>query len=157
MGHAGSVCYPLKELEAAVEGLVEAFFLALKGGFDGVGFGGEFGEDGAELFDEGVDELGEEGSFAGESEVTAVADGAAQDTAKDVVAAVVAGEDAVGDGEGEGADVVGDYTEGDGVVKEGFVGVGSIGVDVVVGFVGEFFQFAEVGGEGVGVVVGGFL
>ena len=97
--------------------LVEAVLFPLKGRFDGVGLGFELGEDAAELLDEGIDEVGEEGFFAGEAEVAAVFDGAAEDAAEDVVAAVVAGEDAVGDGEGKGADVVGDHAEGDGVFE----------------------------------------
>ena len=47
------------------------------------------------------------------AERAAVADGAAQDAAQDVVAVGVAGLDAVGDGEAERADVVGDDAEGD--------------------------------------------
>ena len=48
-----------------------------------------------------------------EAERAAVADGAAQDAAQDVVAVGVAGLDAVGDGEAQRADVVGDDAEGD--------------------------------------------
>jgi len=53
--------------------------------------------------------------------------------------------------------VVGDYAEGDSVFEEGFVGIGSVGVDVVVSFSRELFQFTEVRGEGIGVVVGRLL
>ena len=48
-----------------------------------------------------------------ETEGAAVADGAAEDAAQDVVAVVVAGQNAVGDGKTQGADVVGDDAEGD--------------------------------------------
>jgi hypothetical protein len=43
-------------------------------------------------------------------------DGAAQEAAQDVAAAVVGGQDAVGDGERQRAQVVGDHAHGDGVL-----------------------------------------
>ena len=60
---------------------------------------------------EDVHELVEEGFV--ESQGAAIAHGAAQDAAQDVVAVRVARLDAVGDGEAERADVVGDDAEGD--------------------------------------------
>ena len=73
--------------------------------------GADFGEDVAHRVGEHVHEFVEE-RFV-EAERAAVAHGAAQDAAQDVVAVVVAGLDAVGDGEAQRADVVGDDAEGD--------------------------------------------
>ena len=78
---------------------------------DVVLFGAEFGEDVAHRVGQDGDQLVEERLV--EAEGAAVADGAAEDAAQDVVAVVVAGLDAVGNGEAQGADVVGDDTEGD--------------------------------------------
>ena len=111
----------------------------MKGGLDGVLFGFELGEDVAKLFDEGVNEVGEEGFLAREAEGAAVFDGAAEDAAQDVVATGIAWEDAVGDGEAEGADVVGDHAEGDGVGEDSFVGSFGVGVNVDIGFAAELF------------------
>ena len=66
----------------------------------------------------GVDELVEEG-LAG-AELVAVADGAAADAAQHIGAAFVARDDAVGDGERAGADVVSDHLEGRGFRIDGF-------------------------------------
>ena len=71
----------------------------------------DFGKDIAHRSREHIDELVEERLV--EAERAAVADRAAQDAAQDVVAAFVAGLDAVGDGEAQRADVVGDDAEGD--------------------------------------------
>ena len=92
--------------------------------------------------------------------MAAVANCSAQDAAQHVVAAVVAGLDAVGDGEREGAEVVGNHPEGDGILHllaEGrAIGV-ELGVDVDVGLAAEFFQLLESGREDVGGVVGGLV
>ena len=69
------------------------------------------GKDVAHRSREHVDQLVEERLV--ETERAAIAHRAAQDAAQDVVAVVVAGLDAVGDGEAQRADVVGDDAEGD--------------------------------------------
>ena len=73
--------------------------------------GADFREHLAHRVGEHVHQLVEE-RFV-EAERATVAHRAAQDAAQDVVAVVVAGLDAVGDGEAERADVVGDDAEGD--------------------------------------------
>ena len=61
------------------------------------------------VFDQHIHELIEKRFL--EAEGATVADGAAQDAAEDVVAVVIAGLDSVGDGEAEGADVIGNDAE----------------------------------------------
>ena len=89
-----------------------------------------------------------------QAERAAVADGAAEDAAEDIVAVGVAGLDAVGDGEREGADVVGDDAEGDiGFFLLGVAGGAAHWQCGAVGFAAEFFDFVEDRTEDVGLVV----
>ncbi len=112
----------------------------------------EFGEDFAHGAGEDIDEFVEEGFV--QAERAAVADGAAQDAAKDIIAVGVAGLDAIGDGEREGADVVGDDAEGDiGFFLLGVAGGAADGECRAVGAAAEFFDFVEDRAEDVGLVV----
>ena len=61
--------------------------------------------------DDRLSELCHEGAL--DAELSALTDGAADQTAKDVASALIAGHDTVGDHEGRGADVVRDDTDGD--------------------------------------------
>ena len=94
-----------------IQRLVKRLLFALDDLLDVVLLGAEFGEDVAHGFGQDGHQLVEE-RFV-EAEGAAVADGAAEDAAQDVVAVGVAGLDAVGDGEAQRADVVGDDAEGD--------------------------------------------
>ena len=104
-------CLLLEEGESLVEGLVEGLLLPLERFGDerlpGAHFGKGITHDGGEHRGEFVKER------RGEAECASVADGASQDAAQHVVAFGIAGLDAVGDGEAEGAQVVGDDAEGD--------------------------------------------
>ena len=87
-----------------------------------------------------------------EAEVSAVAYSPTKDAPEDVVPVGVAGQDAVGDGQREGADVVADDAEG----NVCFLLLGSFGFSGEgggVGFSGEFRKFVEKGPEDIGVVV----
>ncbi len=75
---------------------------------------------GAELVDDDASHLGQEGF--GQTELAALADGAAEEAAEDVGTALVAGEDAVGDQERGTAGVVGDDAEGAVGLRVGAVG-----------------------------------
>ena len=108
---AASGCLALEEFDAFIQRPVERLLLALQHFLHVLLLRADFGEDIAHCPGEDVDELVEE-RFV-EAEGAAVAHGAAQDAAQDVVAVVVAGLDAVGDGEAQRADVVGDDAEGD--------------------------------------------
>ncbi len=119
----------------------------------------QFREDIAHVGCQNVHEFVEE--RLGEAERAAVFHGAAEDAAEDVVAVAVAGLDAVGDGEAERADVVGDDAEGD--VDFLLLGHGHhvallirFGQRAGVVFAAQFFDFIEDGLEDVGVVVGDF-
>ncbi len=74
-------------------------------------FGPQFGEHITHLLREDVDEFVEERLL--ELKRAAILHRAAQDAAQRVVAITVAGLDAVGDGEAQGAQVVGDHTKSD--------------------------------------------
>jgi len=126
--------------DAAVEGGGEGFLLGAQGADDFLAAGGQFGEEAAHLLFEDGEQLAEEGLH--EADVAAVAGGAAQQAAQDVAAAVVGGHDAVGDGERQRAQVVGDDPHGHG----GFV--------LEVGLAGELGDGLDEGHEDVGVVVG---
>ena len=140
--------------QAPVQGLVEGLFLEGEGFLDDFGAGFDLGEDVSEFCDESIDEFGEEGFFAIEAEGAAVFNGASQDAAEDVIAAGIPGDDAIGNREAQGADVVGDDAEGDGFLK----GIAFFaGVDVDVFFATEFFEFTEDGLEDVGSIVGGLF
>ena len=75
-------------------------------------------------------------------ECICVTDGTAKDTADNVAGLGIAGELGVGDGEGDGADVVGDYAHSD---------VG--GVVGTIFLVGELGYFVDQRSEYVGIVV----
>ena len=150
-GEAGDLF--LEEFHAPVEGSVEGFFFDADDVFDVGLAGADFGEDVAHRLGEDADEFVEEGFV--EAECAPVADGAAEDAAEDVVAVGVAGLDAVGDGEGEGADVVGDDAEGDvHALLSGVRGGAGRGEGAGVVLAGEFFEGVEEGAEDVGFVVG---
>jgi hypothetical protein len=101
----------LEQRDAFVQSAIEALFFQLQHALDLLLLHAQLGEDIAHLRGEDIDELVEEGLF--EIEGAAVFHGAAEDAAEGVVAVAVAGLDAVGDGEAERADVVGDDAEGD--------------------------------------------
>ena len=101
----------MEYLNSPIQRLIKRLLLALDDLLDVVLLGAEFGEDVAHRLGQDGDELVEERLV--EAEGAAVADGAAEDAAQDVVAVGVAGLDAVGDGEAQRADVVGDDAEGD--------------------------------------------
>ena len=90
------------------------------------------------------------------AERAAVAHGAAEDAAQDVVAVGVAGLDAVGDGEAERADVVGDDAEGDvDLLLLGVAGAaGASGSVRAVFLAAQLFDLVEDRAEDVGFVVG---
>ena len=112
----------------------------------------EFGEDIAHGAGEDIDELVEERLV--QAERAAVADGAAEDAAQDIVAVGVPRLDAVGDGERESADVVGDDAEGDiGFFLLGVAGRAAGGKGGAVGAAAEFFEFVEDRTEDVGLVI----
>ena len=109
------------------------------------------------MFDQRCHQCAEKGFVTGKTELAAISHSATEDATEDVVAAVVTGHDAVGDGETQGPQVVGDDAEGDGIfhfLREG----GAIGtgfrIDVRVGFSAELFELAEDRLEDVGGVVG---
>ena len=114
--------------------------------------GADFGENIAHRAGEDIDELVEK--WRAEAERTAVADGAAEDAAEHIVPVGVARLNAVADGKGERADVVGDDAEGDIVFF--LFGVASGTADRQRGSVGlaaEFFELVEDRAEDVGLVV----
>ena len=113
----------------------------------------QLGEDAAQRFDDGSDELLEEAGW--EAEFFSVEDSAAEDAADDVIAAFVTGENAVGDGAGDAARVVGEDTEGDvGLLLLGQpLTLGGDGAGV--GFAGEGGDSCEERGEDIGFVVRG--
>ena len=121
--------------------------------------GEQFGEHVAHLRDEGGDQRAEKRLVAGEAELTAVSNGAAEDPAQHIVAAVVAGHDAIGNRERQRAQVVGNDAEGDGglelIGKQRAVGAG-LRVDVDVGLAAELLELAEQRLEDVGGVVARF-
>ena len=101
----------MKQLDAPIQRLIKRLLLPLQHFLHVLLLRADFGEDVAHRAGEDVDELVEERLV--ETERAAVAHGAAQDAAQDVVAVGVAGLDAVGDGEAQRADVIGDDAEGD--------------------------------------------
>ena len=132
----------IEEGDAAVEGGGEGFLLGAEGADDFLAAGGQFGEEATHLLFEDGEELAEERLH--EADVPAVARGAAQQAAQDVAAAFVGRHDAVGDGEGERAQVVGDHAHG----NRGFV--------LEVRLAGELGDGVDEGHEDIGVVIGGF-
>ena len=109
--HARQDPYVVKNFNSSIQRFIKRLFLALDHFLHLLFARADFGEDVAHRVGEHVHEFVEK-RFV-EAERAAVAHGAAQDAAQDVVAVVVAGLDAVGDGEAQGADVVGDDAEGD--------------------------------------------
>ena len=100
-----------KLFDPPVQRLIERLLLSLEHVLDVLLLCANFGKDIAHRSGKNGDELVEERLV--EAERAAVANGAAQDAAQDVVAVGVAGLDAVGNGEAQRADVVGDDAEGD--------------------------------------------
>ena len=100
-----------KEIDATIEGAVECFFFAEENFFDLFLALAKIGKNVAHFSGEGGDEFGEKGF--GESERSAIADGTSEDASEDIIAVCVAGLDAIGDGEAEGTDVIGDHPHRD--------------------------------------------
>ncbi len=118
---AGGVQFLLETRQAVVEGLGEALLLGADLRGDGGLAGLQLGVGGAEAVDDGGHELVEERLVEAQRQA-AEAGGAAEDLAQDVAASLVGGEDAVGDGEGQRADVVGDAAH-----RGGGLGVVAVG------------------------------
>ena len=151
-GDVSLCCGIIEKLYAPVEGFVEGFLFDFQDIFDVFLFRADFGEDIAHRAGEDIDELVEE--WRAETERAAVADGAAQDAAEHIVPVGVAGLNAVADGKGERADVVGNDAEGDIVFFLFGVASGTAdGQRGSVGLAAEFFQFVEDRAEDVGLVV----
>ena len=99
----------VQDLHAVMDGLEKALLLGLqhlgraRGAAPQLGVG--LAHFGIERCDQAVEER------LARAQLVAVADGAAGDAAQHVAAALVAGDHAVGDGEGAGADVVGDHLQ----------------------------------------------
>ena len=104
------LCLALEKRDAAVECAVEILLLALDDAGDLHLLLDEFGKHAAHPPDQPGNELVKERRV--EPERPSVAHRTAQDAAQDVMAFRVAGHDAVGDGEAERAQVVGDNAEG---------------------------------------------
>lgn len=100
-----------KEIDATIEGAVECVFFAEENFFDLFLALAKIGKNVAHFPGEGGDEFGEKGF--GKSERSAIADGTPEDASKDIIAVCVARLDAIGDGEAEGTDVIGDHAHGD--------------------------------------------
>ncbi|GAB1387898.1 hypothetical protein MASR1M6_00780 [Rubrivivax sp.] len=98
-----------EDLHAVGDGLEEALLLDLQHFGHAHRLAAQLGVGLAHLGGQRQHEFMEEG--LARAQLVAVADGAAGDAAQHVAAALVAGDDAVGDGEGAGADVVGDDLE----------------------------------------------
>jgi hypothetical protein len=140
--------------------LVEAGFFLFERAADGGFAGFELGKNAAHFSDERFDERAEERFVSGETQLSSISNRTPQDPAQHVVAAVVAGHDAVGDGETQGPQVVGDDAEGDRgfhFLGEGRAVGAQLRIDIDVGFAAEFLEFAEDGSEDVGGVVGGLF
>ena len=142
----------VEKLDTPIERFVEGFLFELQDILDVFLLGADFRENIAHRAGEDIDELVEE--WGAEAERTAVADGAAEDAAEHIVPVGVARLNAVADGKGERADVVGDDAEGDIVFF--LFGVASGTADRQrgsVGFAAEFFELVEDRAEDVGLVV----
>mmetsp|Transcript_26999 Transcript_26999/g.46257 ORF Transcript_26999/g.46257 Transcript_26999/m.46257 type:complete len:567 (+) Transcript_26999:1285-2985(+) len=139
----------LEVLHALVQGTVKGLFLV---GDDGFYIGlalAKLGESVAEVGHHDRHQLGEEASRRGEH-LLAVAHRAAQDTAQNIAAAFVTGHGTVGDGEGQGADVVSDHSVGH-VDQSDILGTKLAFVGAAVG---DLSDGLEDRGEDVGVIVG---
>ncbi|KAI5309940.1 hypothetical protein KEM55_002081 [Ascosphaera atra] len=107
----------------------------------------------AHLLDERRDDLGEEAPDVDAQVLAGISCASAEDAADDVAAALVVWWGAVGDGETQGADVVGDDSVG-GVDAICVLGGELAGVRADAG---DLADLVEQGGEDVGVVVGGLV
>ena len=139
----------LEQRDAAVQGLAEGdfFFLDLRG--DGVLHLRQLGEGGAEVGHHRGHEFVEE-RLADVERLPPVAHRPAQDAAQHVAAALVAAVGAVGQGEGQRADVVGDHAVGhvDRVGQRDGVAAGGVGPRA-----GDHLHGVKQWAEHVGVVV----
>ena len=143
----------IEELQTAVQGFIEAGFLAQQHFLDGSLAAYQFGEDAAHLAGQRVHQLREEGLF--EPQGAAIAHGAAQNAAQHIVAAVVAGQNTVGNGEAQRADVVGNHAEGHTLTQRFLLLRGGIlRVDVHILAAGNLLDTAENRAEYVRAVVG---
>ena len=107
----GSFDDDLKQLNTLIQRPVKRLLLQLQHGFDLLFLHTQLREHVTHVRGEDIDELVEEGLF--KLQRAAILHGAAENAAEGVVSVAVAGLDAVGDGEAEGAEVVGDDAEGD--------------------------------------------
>mmetsp|Transcript_50742 Transcript_50742/g.136230 ORF Transcript_50742/g.136230 Transcript_50742/m.136230 type:complete len:533 (-) Transcript_50742:802-2400(-) len=137
---------------AFVEGPAELLLLLLDDGLDVLGVRLERGEGIAERLDDRVDQ-GVEESRRTVEDLSTVAHGAAQHTAQDVAAALVGRNGAVRQGDGQGADVIGDHSVG----HVDVVRVGSADLAGVVPGARLVLDGLEDGAEEVGVVVAGHV
>ncbi len=101
--------FAVEDGHAVLDGFEEAVFFLFQRGDDLVLVLRQFRVGGAHFGDQVGHHLVEEGGAG--AELVAVADGAADDAAQHVAAAFVAGNDAVGNEEGAGADVVGQHLQ----------------------------------------------
>ena len=87
-----------------------------------------------------------------------VAHSSAQDTAQHVITPIVAGQDAIGDGKGERANVVGDDAEGDALPQGVFLlRSGILRIKVGVGMTGNLLELGKKGTKDIRAVVGDAL
>ena len=127
--------------DAAVQGAQEGVFLLADDILDEFLLGGELRIGLAHIGHQLRDEAAEERLGKAQESVT-VADGAAQDAADDVAGLHVGRELPVGDGEGDGADVVGNHAHG-------HLHIAALGIFVA----GEGLHPADEAGEDVGLVI----
>ena len=98
-----------KDLETLVDGLLKALFLETDIVEDELLLLFQLGITALGTFDDSLCEGGHK--CLADAQLAALADGAADQTAKDIAAALVCGHNAVGDHKGRGTDVVGDDTD----------------------------------------------
>ncbi len=101
--------FGIKHLDPLIERPVKALLLLADGVADFVLFGADFREHIAHVLGQRRDELVKEGFM--QPERAPVTHRAAQNAAEHVVAVIIPGQNAVGDGERQGSDVVGDHAE----------------------------------------------
>ena len=143
LGAGGFGHIVVQHADAAVEGAQEGHLLFTDDAFDQFLLGRKFRIGTAHVGDQLGNEAAEE-RLGKTEEGIAVADGAAQDAADDIAGLDVGRQLAVGDGEGDGTDVVG-------ADAHGHVGL----LSVMVFLAAEFFQPADQAAEDVGLVVAG--
>ena len=135
----------VEQVDAFLQGAEERVFLFFHDACDELLLSGELGEGVAHLLHEHRHELIHERLFLVEEGV-GVAHGAAQDAADHIACLGVAGQLAVGNGEGNGTQVVGAHAHG------------HVGVFVIAIFLAcDVFLFLDDGLEDVGVIVGMFV